>query len=373
MTPQDQQHTPEQVSQGGRYAPHPGPTNSLRDVGLSLGHHQRTDDGWLTGTTCVLAPTGGAIAGVDVRGGGPGTRETDLLAPQNAVERINAIVLTGGSAYGLATGSGVADSLGEQGIGLPMGGPNPSGTPEVVPLVPAAVIFDLGRGGQFGNRPDAEFGRLALADAQRDEAAARAEGNVGAGTGAKAGGVKGGLGQASVVLPDGSTVAALAVANPIGSVLDPRTGELYAARFGLGGEFDLELVTGEQLAEALAAADPVPTTQPGRATTLAVVATDAPLSKVQCHKLAQVGHDGLARAIHPVHSMFDGDTVFALSTAAAPADTQPGRAGVPGVDLVTLHQVLQAGADTISRAIGRAVLAAEPAGQWRGYRELFTN
>lgn len=363
MSPQDPTPAPD-----GRYTPRPGPTNSLRDVGLSLGHHQRTDDGWLTGTTCVLAPPAGAIAGVDVRGGGPGTRETDLLAPQNAVERINAIVLTGGSAYGLATASGVADSLGEQGIGLPMGEPG-----QVVPLVPAAVIFDLGRGGKFGNRPDAEFGRLALAAAQHEEGAARAEGNVGAGTGAKAGGVKGGLGQASVVLPDGSTVAALAVANPIGSVLDPRTGELYAARFGLGGEFDLELITGEQLAEALAAADPVPTTQPGRATTLAVVATDAPLSKVQCHKLAQVGHDGLARAIHPVHSMFDGDTVFALSTAAAPAGTQPGRAGVPGVDLVTLHQVLQAGADTISRAIGRAVLAAEPAGQWRGYRELFTN
>lgn len=354
------QHTPDP------HRPQPGPTNSLRDVGLRVGHHTRIGDGWLTGTTCVLAAEGGAVAGVDVRGGGPGTRETDLLAPQNAVERINAIVLTGGSAYGLAAGSGVADSLGEQGIGLPMGGPG-----EVVPLVPAAVIFDLGRGGSFANRPDAEFGRRALAAAQQGDDVP-AEGNVGAGTGAKAGGVKGGLGQASVVLPDGSTVAALAVANPIGSVFDPRTGELSAARFGLPGEFDLDLVAGEQLAGALAAADPMPAAQPGRATTLAVVATDAPLSKTQCHKLAQVGHDGLARAIHPVHSMFDGDTVFALSTAPAPEGTQPGRAGVLGVDLVTLHQILTAGADTITRAIGRAVLAADAAGDWPAYRELFT-
>ncbi|KNX35985.1 P1 family peptidase [Luteipulveratus halotolerans] len=338
-----------------------GPTNSLVDVaGIRVGHAQRIGDGWLTGTTCVLAPDDGAVAGVDVRGGGPGTRETDLLDPRNMVERVHAVVLTGGSAYGLAAASGVADTLGRNGIGLSMGEPG-----EVVPLVPAAVIFDLKRGGDFTRRPDAAMGEAAH-DAASDEAVA--QGNVGGGTGAKAGGLKGGVGSASAVLADGTTVAALVVANPMGSCVDPRTGELYAGRFGLPGEFDhlrrpdpAELATAVERAEERALQSGL---RYGMATTIGVIATDATLTKAQCQKVAGVGHDGMARAVRPVHTMFDGDTLFALATGERDAP-----------DPVAFHGLLEAAADCVTRAIGHALLASETveaAGiRWRSYREAF--
>ena len=206
----------------------PGPTNSLTDVpGIRVGHATRTERGWLTGTTVVLAPDAGAVGGVDVRGGAPGTRETDLLDPRNLVDRVNAVVLTGGSAFGLAAADGVVQRLYAAGLGWPMGEPG-----QVVPIVPGAVLFDLGRGGEFGHAPGPADGAAAYDAARAAARARRSQGCVGAGTGAKVGGLKGGIGSASAVLDDGTTVAALVAVNALGSVLDERVGELFATASG---------------------------------------------------------------------------------------------------------------------------------------------
>jgi putative pantetheine hydrolase len=207
----------------------PGPNDALTDVaGLRVGHARVAGAHALTGTTVVLAPAGGAVAAVDVRGGGPGTRETDALDPRNLVQRTEAVVLTGGSAYGLDSASGVAGWLEEQQRGFRIG-PDPA---HVVPVVPAACLFDLGRGGDWRARPDAATGRAAVKAAARTGVGAPVEqGSVGAGTGAVAGGLKGGVGTASVRLSSGPaagiTVAALVVVNAAGSAVDPLTGVLY--------------------------------------------------------------------------------------------------------------------------------------------------
>jgi putative pantetheine hydrolase len=382
-----------------------GPANALVDVaGLRVGHHTATSDGFLTGTTVVLAPDGGMVAGVDVRGGGPGTRETDLLAPTASVERVHAIVLTGGSAYGLAAASGVADALGEWGIGLPVGAlPG-----QVVPIVPAAVLFDLGRGGDFGARPGPEFGRAAAQAARDGDPAGMARcGCVGAGAGAVAGGLKGAVGNASATLPDGTTVAALVVANAVGSAVDPRTGRLWAAASMLPGDGPAPgTPSPQELAALLAAAAARPTApaagrygptvapgagaaadgsapdaadrdhpaagggiDPGAAantvlhTTIGVLATDAALTKTQCTKLAAVGHDGLARAVNPIHTLFDGDTLFAVATGSRTAP-----------DLLGYQAILGVAADVVTRAMARALLAASgvqtAGGAWPSYADL---
>lgn len=359
----------------------PGPSNSLADVaGLRVGHAARTGDGWLTGVSVVLAPREGAVAGVDVRGGGPGTRETDLLDPRNMVDRVHAVVLSGGSAFGLAAADGVMRDLARDGIGFPVGGPG-----EVVPIVPAAVVFDLGRGGVFGNAPDAALGSAALAaaHARQDLNAGDSEpgvevpamplvslGSVGAGTGAVAGGLAGGVGTASARLPSGDTVAALVVVNAFGSVVDEATGRLHGLPFCLPGDLPRlrdpdprDVTAAREAASARWADQPLPHTL---ATTIAVVATDASLTKSQCAKVAGIAHDGMARAIRPVHTMVDGDTVFALSTTTRPAP-----------DPLGFHRILENAADCLTRAIVRAVVAAEtirtPAGVWRSYREAFAS
>lgn len=333
---------------------HPGATNTLVDVpGLQVGHAELTGDGALSGTTVVLPGPEGAVAGVDVRGGGPGTRETDALDPRTLVERVHAVVLTGGSAYGLAAASGVTDALGAAGRGLPVGGPG-----EVVPVVPAAVVFDLGRGGRFTARPGAELGAEALA-ACTD--APPAQGVVGAGCGTLVGGLKGGVGSASSVLSDGTVVAALVVANAAGSAADPATGELWGARHLGAGDAEPPALPEDRTAllAALRAAAAPPTLN----TTIGVVATDAGLTVAGCAKLAAVGQSGLARAVRPAHGMTDGDTLFGLATGdrAAP-------------DLAGVQEVLTAGADCVTRAVVHAVLAARsvrtPAGHWRAYRDL---
>lgn len=337
----------------------PGARNDLTDVpGIRVGQAQRVGDGWLTGTTVVVPPRHGAVAGVDVRGGGPGTRETDLLDPRNLVERVHAVVLSGGSALGLAAADGVARALLADGVGHPMLAPG-----EVVPIVPAAVVYDLGRGGSFGTAPDHELG----AQAYRAAGEGVELGNRGGGTGARAGGLKGGVGSASVVLDDGTTVAALVVVNPVGSCVDPATGELWGARHLLPGDVDgtLRRPDHAELAAAVEAAAALPVDRPGvLATTIGVVATDATLTKAQCAKVAGLGHDGLARAVNPAHTMFDGDTVFTLSTAQRPAP-----------DPVGFHLLLAAAADCVTRAVVRAVLAAEtvttPWGTMRCYRDAF--
>ncbi|MEV6192693.1 P1 family peptidase [Streptomyces sp. NPDC051920] len=336
--------------------------DALTDVvGLRVGHATRSGDGWLTGTTVVLAPEGGVIAAVDVRGGGPGTKETDALDPRNLVQRIEAVVLTGGSAYGLDSASGVMAWLEERGRGVRVG-PDPT---HVVPVVPAACVFDLGRGGDFRARPDASTGRAAVeaADASGLRAPVR-EGAVGAGTGAVAGALKGGIGTASAVLESGVTVAALVVANAVGSVVEPETGALYGELTRGLTEFPSAAVREAarlRLAEAAARNAPPPLN-----TTLAVVATDAALTRAQAQKLAGTAHDGIARAVRPVHLLNDGDTVFALATGDRPLD-----AGNP----LALNEILAAGADLVTRAIVRAVRAAEsvdgPGGTWPSYEELY--
>lgn len=353
-------------------------SDSLTDIaGLRVGHATLLGGGQLTGTTVVLAPEGGVVAAVDVRGGGPGTRETDALDPRNLVQRVEAVVLTGGSAYGLDAAAGVMAWLEERGRGVRVG----LDPRHVVPVVPAACAFDLGRGGDFGARPDAATGRAAVEAAARTEPFAPVEqGNVGAGTGAVVGRVKGGVGSASVRLESGITVAALVVANAAGSGIDPATGALYGRYFeagqdgqegreGQGGregwdprpDPEVHEAAMRRLAEVAAENGAQPLN-----TTLAVVATDAALTKAQAQKLAGTSHDGMARAVRPVHLLNDGDTVFALATGERPlADGSP----------LALNEILAAGADLVTASIVRAMLAAEsvrtPGGTFPSYRELY--
>ena len=344
----------------------PGPRNAITDVpGILVGHHHRVDgdaalgSGWATGCTVVRAP-GGATAAVDVRGGGPGTRETDLLDPAHTVQNADAILLTGGSAYGLAAADGVMRWLEEHGEGIPMGGPG-----MVVPIVPGAVIFDLPVGG-WAQRPDAEFGYQAAEAAAVDFAT----GSVGAGTGARAGALKGGVGTASIVIEggpaDGVTLGALVVANPVGSVLDPRTGLPWGAGAQLADEFGLADPTAGQVAALaeLAAKGTVLNT------TIGVVATDASLSRAACRRLAVAAHDGLARAIRPAHSPLDGDTIFALATGVGGVARPEGVPAAMPAELPLLAALSGPAADCFERAIVHAVLAATTVAGIPAYADL---
>lgn len=300
---------------------------SITDVpGVLVGQHQRTDDGWATGTTVVLVGDG-ATGGVDVRGGGPGTRETDLLDPSHLVQQVQAVVLTGGSAYGLAAADGVVAWLAERSRGFRVG-PNPA---HVVPIVPAAVLFDL-HTGAFGNVPDAGFGRAACEAA----GVAVAQGSVGAGTGARAGVLKGGVGTASVRLPDGTTVGAVVAVNPAGAVVNPATGLFWEAPDGLVPPSARDVAALAGLTDEAARLN----------TTIGVVATDAGLTKAQCRRVAVAAHDGLARAVRPAHTMLDGDTFFAVATGDGETTT------------AELDAITAAGADCVARAIVAGVLAA---------------
>ena len=283
----------------------PGAITQVR--GLEVG--QFTDPRRPTGCSVVIARTG-AVGGVDVRGAAPGTRETDLLDPANLVGVVHAVLLTGGSAWGLDAAGGVMRWLEEEGVGLYVG----SAPGQVVPIVPAAVLFDL-HVGDARIRPDAAAG-YAACQAAGDEIA---QGNAGAGAGATVGklfgmpyAMKGGIGTASVTV-DGVTVGALIAVNALGDVVDPATGQPIA---GARTE-DGQQLRGSVVA-ALAGDKPLALLA-GANTTIGVVATEAPLTKAQCQRLAGAGHDGLARAIRPVHTMSDGDTLFALSTGMAGA------------------------------------------------------
>ena len=319
-------------------------------AGFGIGHHTADGGGWLTGTTVVSAP-GGAVGGVDVRGGAPGTRETDLLDPRALVGRVDAVVLTGGSAYGLAAATGVMAGLEAAGRGFVVG-QEPG---RVVPIVPAAVIFDLGRGGVFGHRPDAEFGRRALLAADVSPAPDPPAGCVGAGTGAMCGGLKGGFGYAEQTLEAGCSVGAAVVLNAAGSPVDPATGRLWADHTGrLAAPAAAELTA---LAEARARLVPLNTT-------IGVVLTDLALTKAEAGKVASVAHDGLARAVRPVHAMTDGDTVFCLASGRLAA------ASDAGARLGTFDAVLTAAAEVFAKACLAAVLAATSRGRLRSYLDL---
>ncbi len=325
---------------------------AITDVaGITVGHFQRLEPGWATGAT-VLLDEHGAVGGVDCRGGAPGTRETDLLAPENLVQRVHGVCLAGGSAYGLAAADGVMRFCGERGIGLPVG----SSAGEVVPIVPAAVVFDLPRS-EWGKRPDAEFGYLAAGHAA---GGAVVEGSVGAGTGAAAGSLKGGVGTASVRTAAGHTVGALAAVNSRGEAVDLATGAPYALEAERDGEFGLT-VPGVPGAPGARQATELNTT-------IGAVATDAALSKAECRRLASSAHDGIARALRPAHSIYDGDTVFALATGEREPD---GPAGGFAGRTEELHELYAAAAEVFARAITRGVLAAAGAGGVPAYRELW--
>ncbi len=315
-----------------------GTFNGLTDVpGLTVGCH--TDNAAVSGVTVVLCPEG-AVGGVDVRGAAPGTRETDLLSPLNLVERVQGVVLSGGSVYGLAAADGVVRWLAEKGCGFPLG----EGC--VAPIVPAAVLFDLGRGAQFVPPVTAEWGRLACEAAS---AGPIAMGCAGAGTGALSHSIKGGLGTASLVLDSGITVAALMAVNSDGSVVNPRTGRLWEAGLEVGGEF-------APLGRRAVRIPSRPAPGPARNTTIGVVATDATLTKPQAAKVAQMAHDGMARAIRPAHTMFDGDTIFSLATGRRPL---PDIAGFfPSGPAQAVNEIGHAAADCTARAIIRAILKA---------------
>ena len=306
-------------------------SGSVTDVaGIRVGHY--TDRDAATGCTVVLCEAG-AVGGVDVRGSAPGTRETDLLRPTNSVLRAHAVLLTGGSAFGLAAATGVVRYLAARGVGYDVGVTR-------VPIVPAAVLFDLAVG-----RPDAwpddEAGYRACQAATSSDPD---EGSVGAGTGATVGkllghdrATKGGIGTASLKLGGGIVVGALVAVNALGDVVEPANGQIVAGARGPNGFADAarQLLTG-------AARD---ASAPGANTTIGVVATNAGLTKEGANKLAQVAHDGLALAVRPAHTMHDGDTFFALAT---------GESG-ESVDLTLLGM---AAAEVVARAILRAVLGA---------------
>lgn len=336
----------------------------LTDVpGVRVGHAQRVGRGWRTGTTVILLPEN-TVGSVEVRGGGPGTRETDLLHPTATMQTVHAICLTGGSAYGLAAAHGVMGYLEERNIGFKVG----LTAAHVVPIVPAAVIFDLGRGGAFGNRPDESFGRRAAAAAR---GRAFENGAVGAGAGARARGLQGGVGTASTILrhdlfPNGVVVSALAVVNSAGTVIDPTTGLPW-----MPGITRLRAPTA---ADRRALRNHLDAATPPLNTTIGVVATTAALSKAECNKLASVAHDGLARAIRPVHSMLDGDSIFAVATGrddlgsmldSSRDDEPPTRTRVRW-----LNAVLEAGAECFAAACTNAIVHAAGNVDAPAYRDL---
>ncbi|MCR0984598.1 P1 family peptidase [Roseomonas populi] len=303
--------------------------------GIRVGHFTETRRP--TGCTVILAEEG-AVAGADVRGAAPGTRETDLLDPSNLVEKVHAVLLSGGSAFGLDAATGVMRWLEEKGIGFAAG-------PARVPIVPAAVLFDLAVG-DHRIRPDAAAGFAACEAASAD---APAEGSVGAGTGATVGklygmarAMKGGIGTASVRV-GAITVGAIVAVNAVGDVIDPRTGKVLA------GARDAEGRRPFGTTEAVLRGELPPPMQAGMATTIGVVATDAVLTKAQCRRLAGAGHDGLARSIDPIHTMSDGDTIFALAT---------GKSGLPG-NMMALGAIVP---HVMAAAVQRAVRAAKAVG-----------
>jgi L-aminopeptidase/D-esterase-like protein len=311
--------------------------------GIKVGHVTLTERP--TGCTVILTE-GGVVAGVDVRGAAPGTRETELLSPLNTVDRVHAIVLSGGSAFGLDAASGTVRWLEERGIGFDAGVAR-------VPIVPSAILFDLGMG-DARVRPDAQCGYRAAAGASPDPVA---EGSVGAGAGATVGkmrgrehAVKGGIGSAAIRMPNGLVVAALVAVNAFGDVVDPASGAVVA-----GARAD----DGRSFADArrLLREGTLTPSRSGENTTLGVIATNARLSKAEATKVAGMAHDGFARAITPVHTPVDGDTIFTLATGAHEHD-----------DSVLVIGALAA--DAMAEAILRAVRQATSAGGVPALRDL---
>ena len=322
------------------------PTGTLTDVaGLKVGHF--SSDKRPTGCTVVLTE-GDAVAGVDVRGGAPGTRETDLLRPEMSIQQAHAVVLSGGSAYGLATADGVMRFLEERETGF-------ATSAGVVPIVPAAILYDLGLG-DATIRPDAQAGYVAARQASTDPVP---QGNVGAGAGATVGkllgrdrAMKGGLGSASIRLPNGIVVAALVAVNAIGDIVDPESGALLAGA---------RTEDGDSLADGMRHIRDgalLPASSPAENTTIGLVAANVNWTQAQATKVAQMAHDGLARAIRPTHLPFDGDTIFALGTGGLEVESR------------LLGQIGALAADVVAQAVVSAILHAETVEGYPAHRDL---
>ncbi len=330
----------------------PGPRNLITDVaGITVGNAE--DHRVRSGVTVLLASPP-AVAAVDVRGGAPGTRETDALDPSSLAETVDAVVLGGGSAFGLEAASTVMNVLAAQGVGFPVGSAR-------IPIVPAAILFDLLNGGDktWGETPPyGDLGRTACRLAGPDFSL----GNAGAGLGAKAGGLKGGLGSASIVTEDGITVGALVAVNAVGDTVMPGSTAFWAWPFERNGELGRQSPPGR----ALPADDGGPSFPSAAAgsvaanTTIGVVAVDAVLTRMEARRIAIMAHDGFARAIRPVHTPFDGDTVFVLATG--PHRLPERRAGA-----VAMLGALAA--DCVARAVARGVYEAASLGDMIGYRD----
>ena len=314
--------------------PRTGPRNLITDVaGLRVGN---AGDGALRSGVTVLTADASFTAGVHVMGGAPGTRETDLLAPDRAVQEVDALVLSGGSAFGLDAASGVMEGLRRMGRGFAVGESR-------VPIVPAAILFDLPNGAErdWPENPYKALGRAALEGAAEDFAI----GSEGAGIGATTATLKGGLGSASTRLPDGSLVGALVAVNALGSATVGEGPHFWAAPFEIGDEFG-GLGPASRFPDPLSA---ITKLAPHGNTTIGIVATDATLTKAQCTRLATAAHDGLARALLPSHTLMDGDLIFAATTGTRPAP-----------DMAAQVLLGHAAACTTARAIARAVHAARP-------------
>lgn len=310
----------------------PGPKNLITDVaGLRVGN---ADDAVIKTGATVLIGDAPFTAGVHIMGGAPGTRETDLLAPDKLVQQVDALVLSGGSAFGLDAPSGVADALREEGRGFQVGDQH-------VPIVSGAILFDLLNGGDKGwaQNPYKGLGRSAYTAASGDFLI----GSHGAGFGATTAGLKGGLGSASLVLDNGVTVGALVAVNALGSVTMGDGAEFWAAPWEMDGEFGARGMGQHNPSE-----EPQPEAQLGENTTIAIIATDADLDQAQATRLATAAHDGMARAIHPSHTPFDGDLIFAASTGKIALTD-------PGFDALRLGH---AAATCLARAVARGVFAA---------------
>lgn len=332
----------------------PGPRNLITDVeGFLVGN--ATEPRMRTGVTVVL-PERPTLAGVDVRGGAPGTREISGLDPSCLVERVDAVVLSGGSAFGLDASSGVSSWLAARGRGFPAGAAR-------VPIVPGAILFDLLNGGDkdWGEEPPYRaLGRAACENAAADFAL----GNAGAGLGASAGALKGGLGSASAVTGDGLQVGALVAANPVGSAVMPDSSTLWAWALEQRGELGGQPPPPPgRRGQPLAAGhhDYTFDVPLGANTIIAVVATNATLDKAQATRVAVMAHDGIARAVSPAHTPFDGDTVFALASA---------RRSIPLNVAAEIARIGAIAADCLARAIGRAIVAADSLGDLPSYRSL---
>ncbi|MGX1614869.1 P1 family peptidase [Micromonospora chalcea] len=330
----------------------PGAHNAITDVpGIQVGQVQSDIAPYLTGTSVVYMPQM-SVASVDQRGGAPATKETDLLSPLNSNPGVNAIQLGGSSMYGLSATNGIIRWLEDRGEGVRVGAGG------VAPIVPAADIFDLGRGGDPKARTSAEWGYLA---AQATSDGPVRQGGVGGGTGARGGGLRGGVGTASVHLGDGIYVGAMVIVNPAGSPVDPADCTLYGVKFGIGDEF-----AGYKAPKKKECNPPSTAAQQPANTTIAVVATNAPLEKAAAQRMSGNAHDGMARAISPIHTLGDGDTVFAVSTGKGealqindPADTRQ------------LNAIFNAGASTLARAIAKAVLSSESIGNTTSYCDRY--